>query len=91
MPSTAETANVTQADVPSSSAADMPFPSLVALRAAHKVLLDQHRTQAEAEAFWREVDLFLRRGSATGMLLDNEDDRWAVQGLLDYWAATAMK
>lgn len=69
--------------------ANEPFPSLAALRATHNQLLEDHRTQAEAEAFWQTVEMFLLRGRATGTLLDSEDDRWAAQSLLDYWSATA--
>jgi energy-coupling factor transporter ATP-binding protein EcfA2 len=65
------------------------FPSLAALRTAHNKLLEAHRTQADAPEFWPTVEGFLRRGSRTGALLDREEDRWAAQSLLDYWAATA--
>jgi len=92
MPSTADSANpnVANADAPPTASIEMPFPSLSALRSAHNALLDHHRTQAEDERFWQEVTSFLQRGRATGMLLDTEEDRWAVQSLLDYWAATAI-
>lgn len=97
MPSTSDNANAnqTQSDAtpPVADAAmeiEMPFPSLTALRSAHNALLERHRTEAEEEAFWQDVKGFLYRGRATGMLLDNEEDRWAVQSLLDYWAATAI-
>jgi energy-coupling factor transporter ATP-binding protein EcfA2 len=74
---------------PTAAAAVEPFPSLSALRAAHSSLLEAHRTQATVPDFWAEVELFLRRGQATGALLDNEGDRGAAQSLLDYWTATA--
>ncbi len=66
----------------------MPFPSVMALRSAHNALLDAHRTQADSATFWPEVEQFIERGRATGALLDNEEDRWAAQSLLDYWSAT---
>jgi hypothetical protein len=34
-----------------------------------------------------EIEAFVRKGSATGALLDAEDDRWEGQSLLDYWSA----
>ena len=34
------------------------------------------------------VGEFVRRGRATGALLDDLDDRWEAQSLLDYWATT---
>jgi len=97
MPPTSDKANVnqTQAETTASTLdmtpdSALPFPSLAALRAAHNGLLERHRTEAEDEVFWQDINAFLQRGRATGMLLDNEEDRWAVQSLLDYWAATAI-
>ena len=75
--------------VPTAADAVEPFPSLSALRTAHSSLLEAHRTQATLPDFWATVELFLRRGQATGALLDNEGDRGAAQSLLDYWTATA--
>ncbi len=79
-------------DVPPAPPAAEPsesFPSLSALRAAHSSLLEAHRTQAALPDFWVTVAHFLRRGQATGALLDNEGERGAAQSLLDYWTATA--
>ncbi len=94
MPPTSDNANRDQATngttPPSSSLAPtVPFPSLTALRTAHNALLDAHRSQAESATFWQEVETFTARGRITGALLDNEEDRWAAQSLLDYWSATA--
>ena len=75
--------------VPTAADAVELFPSLSALRTAHSSLLEAHRTQATLPDFWATVELFLRRGQATGALLDNEGDRGAAQSLLDYWTATA--
>lgn len=68
---------------------DTLYPALAALRATHSKLLEAHRTQATSDAFWQEVETFLRRGSRSGALLDRDEERWAAQGLLDYWIATA--
>lgn len=65
-----------------------PFPSLSALRAAHNALLDAHREEGDTDQLWQTVTDFLQRGRATGALLDNEDEQWAAQSLLDYWSAT---
>ena len=65
-----------------------PFPSMAALRAANIQLGELRRNQSEGAAFGAVVQAFLVRGSATGVLLAEEDDRWSAQGLLDYWAAT---
>ncbi len=75
-------------DPGSATAAADAFPSLSALRSAHNELLEAHREQGDSESFWQEIESFLLRGRATGALLDSEDERWAAQSLLDYWAAT---
>ena len=33
----------------------------------------------------------MQRGHATGAILDNEDDRWTAQGLLDYWSSVLYR
>jgi WD40 repeat protein len=63
------------------------FGSLVELRAVQARLGERRRREADDPAFWNAVDEFVQRGSATGVLLDNEDERWTIQSLLDYWAA----
>jgi WD40 repeat protein/uncharacterized cupredoxin-like copper-binding protein/energy-coupling factor transporter ATP-binding protein EcfA2 len=64
------------------------FPSLSALRESHTGLLKQYREQGGTDTLRTSVEAFLNRACATGALLDNEDDRWAVQSMLDYWATT---
>ncbi len=67
------------------------FPSLAVLRIAHNKLLETHRAQSNGTVpdFWQEVEIFLQRGRLMGALLDQEEERWAAQSLLDYWTATA--
>jgi WD40 repeat protein/energy-coupling factor transporter ATP-binding protein EcfA2 len=62
------------------------FPSLAALRAVHSDLLQRRRDSQETHEFLVEIDGFIRKGQATGALLDIDDERWATQSLLDYWA-----
>ena len=64
-----------------------PFGSLVELRAAQAQLGELRRTGGDTATLWAAVDEFIWRGAATGVTLDNADDRWSVQGVLDYWAA----
>src|ERR1051325_5816736 len=66
------------------------FASLGELRAVQARLGERRRTETASTAFWDAVDDFVQRGSATGVLLDNPDERWTIQGLLDYWA-TALE
>jgi hypothetical protein len=63
------------------------YPSFVALRAVHNALLKRRRQEGETTEVASQVDAFIRRGQATGALLDNDDDREYSQGLLDYWSA----
>jgi len=63
------------------------FPSLASLRVAHNQLLKQYREQGNAPEVLHEIAALICLGKATGALLDNEDDRWAGQGLLDYWSS----
>jgi hypothetical protein len=57
------------------------FPSLAALKAAHIALLERRRLSDNAEAFLGELAAFIRRGSATGVLLDTDDERyWRAVG-----------
>jgi WD40 repeat protein len=62
------------------------FLSLPLLRSAHRDLLRRQREGGASPEFLVEVEAFIRRGREAGALLDVEDDRWAAQGLLDYWA-----
>jgi WD40 repeat protein/HEAT repeat protein len=77
------------------AAAPPPFPkgpatdcflSLTQMRNAHGELLQAHREKKDAPEFTAEVERFLRRGQASGALLTDENDRFAAQSLLDYWA-----
>lgn len=63
------------------------FPSLTALRVAHNRLFRRYHEQRSAPDVLQEIAVLIRKGKATGALLDNEDDRWAGQGLLDYWSS----
>jgi energy-coupling factor transporter ATP-binding protein EcfA2 len=67
------------------------FPSLSSLRAAHGRLLKRQFEAGETAELLDEVEAFIEQGRATGALLDVEDDRWASQGLLDYWVAVLYR
>lgn len=62
------------------------FPSLASLRTAHGELLEIRRGQGDTPEVLAQIDTFIQRGQATGALLDTDQDRWAAQSLLDYWA-----
>lgn len=62
-----------------------PFPSLPELRGAHRQLLEVRR-DGVTEQFLADVAEFIRRGQATGVLLESDEDRWDAQNLLDYWS-----
>ena len=63
------------------------YPSLASLRAAHNDLLAFHRQEGNAQNSMVRASAFIEQGRATGAVLDVEEDRWAAQGLLDYWSA----
>ncbi len=62
------------------------YTSFSALRAAHTELLKRHHGGTGDGALLDEVRAFIRQGRMTGRVLDEEEDRWASQSLLDYWA-----
>src|SRR5262245_50558503 len=68
-----------------------PFASLDELRAAQTQLGEQRREGGDTAALWRAADEFIWRGAATGAVIDNADDRWSVQGVLDYWASALIR
>ncbi|HSK77651.1 MAG TPA: hypothetical protein VLQ45_14470 [Thermoanaerobaculia bacterium] len=61
------------------------FPSLASLRVAHGELLRQQRESTDPE-LRANIETFIRRGQATGALLDENENRWEAQSILDYWA-----
>src|SRR5215212_4129074 len=62
------------------------YLSLAALKAAHAELLDRRRLYGDTPEVLGEIDTFIRRGCATGVVLDADAQRWAAQSVLDYWA-----
>src|SRR5574341_1579194 len=71
---------------PTTSDATIRFPSLDSLRAAHTELLKDFRADGGTTEMIAKVEDFIRRGRATGALLNTDADRWAAQSQLDYWA-----
>src|ERR1043165_502051 len=62
------------------------FQSLAGLKAAHIALLERRRLSDDIAAFVAEIVAFIQRGSATGVRLNADDDRWTSQSMLDYWS-----
>ena len=50
------------------------FPSAAALRAAHGKLLERRRLDGDRPEFLAEAEVFVRRGQATGAVLDADHD-----------------
>ncbi len=63
------------------------FPTLEVMRASHTRLLAEIPDEGYGDNDIGKIKLFLRKGAATGGLLDNPADRKEAQGLLDYWRA----
>jgi hypothetical protein len=79
---------MTDATNPASFPVVERFASLASLRASHNDLLQAYHRQGDMSEIVERVRLFIAQGQATGALLDDENDRWIAQGLLDYWSAT---
>ncbi|MFO7678863.1 MAG: SUMF1/EgtB/PvdO family nonheme iron enzyme [Chloroflexota bacterium] len=62
-----------------------PFLSLTSIRDTHRDLLQSRRRDEDPAEFYAGVALFMQRAQLSGMYLDSDNDRWAVQNLLDYW------
>lgn len=60
------------------------FLSMSQMRQAHAELLRESRSSLDADLAARAAEL-IARGAATGMILDDENERRAAQSLLDYW------
>jgi hypothetical protein len=69
----------------SSTIPELLFQSMSALRAEHRGLQKIYRDQGISPAMVLRIQDFIRRGRATGAILDNEEDQAAVQALLDFW------
>ena len=67
------------------------FPSLAAMSATHRDLLKRHRDLGDAPTLSAEIEAFILKGRTTGALLDDEDNRWVGQGLLDYWTTKVYR
>jgi tetratricopeptide (TPR) repeat protein len=65
-------------------AAVIPYNSLTSLRAEHAKLLTLYK-EGETEGLLNDLHDFRLRASATGGILDNENDRAIAQSLIDYW------
>jgi len=72
-----------------------PYPSMEALRHAHEELLENLRSDirklsaAELSEGASQIENFITRAISTGAILDTLADRREVQGLIDYWVASA--
>ena len=63
-----------------------PFTSLTTLRSNHRKLLERRGKDGQTTEFLDDVEIFVQRGVASGLLLDARSDRWQAQNLIDYWA-----
>jgi len=68
-----------------------PFDTMLDLRATHRTLLQRQRAGEPLSAISNEVLHFVGRARATGAIIDTDDHRDAVQGLIDYWCTTLYR
>jgi len=65
----------------------VPYDSIQELKSVYSSLLKRLRdNRAEVSGFMPEIKDFIRRGQATGTLLDDDKERWEAQRSIDYWA-----
>ncbi|HSS20139.1 MAG TPA: NACHT and WD repeat domain-containing protein [Pyrinomonadaceae bacterium] len=62
------------------------FPSLASLKAVNNQMLKRRRMEENSTEFLNEVVTFVKKGQATGAVLNVDSERWTAQSLLDYWA-----
>lgn len=62
------------------------FPSLAALREANNELLKRHREHG-TPSLLADIEQFMAKGQAAGAVIDDDEDRWTAQSLLDYWSS----
>ena len=75
------------ATLPTTTSNEHRFPSVSALRIAHRDLLKRYRQHENKVELTAAITDFILKGKATGVLLDNDADRWSCQSLLDYWTS----
>src|SRR5262249_20271411 len=70
------------------------YRSLADLRDQHSELLkhcQEGQNTAEVLANLDRIREFIERGRATGLVLNQHQDRWAAQSLLDYWVTVLIR
>jgi WD40 repeat protein len=77
--------------IPRSDDSNPRFPSFTSLRLAHGELLKFYRETNDKDAIVSNICTFIKKGCATGALIDNDDDRLAAQSLLDYWTSVLLR
>jgi hypothetical protein len=63
------------------------FDSLTAMQDRHAELVKEIGADPLASGSPEQIAAFVRRGAATGAILDAKDDRAAAQGLINFWVA----
>ena len=61
------------------------FTSLSTLRSTHQELLKRRSKNGREYEFLNEIEIFVKRGSATGCILGERSERWQAQNMLDFW------
>src|SRR5215472_3450561 len=73
------------------------FPSLAAVKAAHRHLLERFSRRDRGgegvprDALLNDAEQFMQDGAATGQLVAEEPDRRAIQSILDYWTTVLFR
>ena len=67
------------------------FEPMAALRAAQVKLSALRQSEGDTPSVLDQIERFIHSGCAIGVLIDNEDDRWSAQSVLDYWANLLLR
>src|SRR5687768_5381740 len=84
---------MTTSNGPGSEDNPQSYASLMEMRAVYNNLVRDYAKTLEADAkdnppaeLLDQAEQFLARGLATGTILDDPDERWDAQNMLNFWA-----
>lgn len=79
-----------------SSESSIPYPSAASLKEAHGQLIKRYNLHRQGNGdtdsnLWDDVEAFIKRGSLTGLMINDDSERWIAQSNLEFWAATLYR
>src|SRR5688572_23561538 len=71
--------------------AENAYCSFVLMMDAHNELLQRQSKGAEREDYLTAIQDFLKKAQATGAVLQQPDERYTAQSLLNYWTTVLYR